>query len=201
MPTCQECGQSFPTWVKIEGRFRNLQNRRYCLDCSPFGDRKKRGKSSPLWEMPRRKFVRLIRRCSTFGEVLSHFGLPNVGSNPRTLKTRLEAEGLHAEIQRLREGGRRYRRPGTPLKALLVKDSSFSRYHLKRRLVAEGILEEVCAVCGLGPEWNGEPLTLVLDHKNGVRNDHRLQNLRLLCPNCNSQTDTFAGRNGRSSVS
>lgn len=50
-------------------------------------------------------------------------------------------------------------------------------------------------MCGLGNNWNGKPLVLILDHINGIYNDNRIENLRLLCPNCNSQTDTFAGRN------
>lgn len=47
----------------------------------------------------------------------------------------------------------------------------------------------------MGPEWQGKELVLVLDHINGIHSDNRLNNLRLLCPNCNSQTSTFAGRN------
>jgi len=53
----------------------------------------------------------------------------------------------------------------------------------------------LCEKCGLGPEWNGERLVLQLDHKNGDRFDDREENLRFLCPNCHSQTPTFAGRN------
>jgi len=66
---------------------------------------------------------------------------------------------------------------------------------LKKRLVKEGILEYNCSSCGIGDEWNGKPITLQLDHINGVNNDHRLDNLRMLCPNCHSQTDTWCGRN------
>jgi hypothetical protein len=66
---------------------------------------------------------------------------------------------------------------------------------VKRRVLREGILKNVCAECGLAPVWRGKPLVLVLDHINGVKGDHRVENLRLLCPNCNSQTPTFSGRN------
>jgi RNA polymerase subunit RPABC4/transcription elongation factor Spt4 len=47
----------------------------------------------------------------------------------------------------------------------------------------------------LEPEWNGKVLTLQVDHINGVNDDHRLENLRFLCPNCHSQTPTYAGSN------
>lgn len=51
-----------------------------------------------------------------------------------------------------------------------------------------------CETCGLS-DWNGEPITLIVDHKNGDAGNNHPDNLQLLCPNCNSQTDTFAGRN------
>jgi len=65
---------------------------------------------------------------------------------------------------------------------------------LKRRLLKENKIKNECSICGLS-EWNLKPLTLVLDHINGINNDDRTENLRLLCPNCNSQTSTFCGRN------
>jgi hypothetical protein len=84
-----------------------------------------------------------------------------------------------------------------PLEEALVENSTYSRVLLKKRLIKEGILIEECSECGQGPEWNGKPLVLQLDHKNGINNDNRKVNLRLLCPNCHSQTETFAGRNSR----
>ncbi|GAA1809788.1 hypothetical protein GCM10009749_17860 [Agromyces neolithicus] len=48
----------------------------------------------------------------------------------------------------------------------------------------------LCVACGLGPEWNGKPLTLELDHVDGDRLNNELANLRLLCPNCHAQTET-----------
>lgn len=52
-----------------------------------------------------------------------------------------------------------------------------------------------CESCGMDPEWNGQPITLELDHINGNPGDDRRDNLRWLCPNCHSQTETFRGRN------
>jgi 5-methylcytosine-specific restriction endonuclease McrA len=68
--------------------------------------------------------------------------------------------------------------------------------HLKKRLVKAGLKEPRCERCGLDT-WRSAGLSLTLHHMNGIRDDNRLENLQLLCPNCHSQTDTFAGRNGR----
>jgi hypothetical protein len=80
-----------------------------------------------------------------------------------------------------------------PLCDLLVADSTASRVTVKRRLLAEEVKPHRCEECGI-EEWRGRPIRLDLHHVNGDRRDHRLTNLRLLCPNCHSQTDNFAGR-------
>ena len=74
-------------------------------------------------------------------------------------------------------------------------DSATSRAVVRRRLLETGKLPYRCAICPIIDTHNGLPLALHLDHKNGVNNDHRLRNLRWLCPNCHSQTATYAGRN------
>ncbi|MFA9428893.1 HNH endonuclease [Egicoccus sp. AB-alg2] len=84
---------------------------------------------------------------------------------------------------------------GRPLAELLVVGApALNTTWLKQRLVREGLLAWRCARCGL-ERWLGRPIALQLDHVNGDRCDNRLENLRLLCPNCHSQTGTFAGRN------
>ena len=82
-----------------------------------------------------------------------------------------------------------------PLAEIMVVNSTYtSTVGLKQKLVKTGILEYECSICHL-VEWCGKPLSLQLDHINGIHNDHRLENLRILCPNCHSQTPTFAGKN------
>ena len=95
----------------------------------------------------------------------------------------------HFEARRGGSSGR-----AVPLADVLVEGSTYHRGHLKRRLLAEGIKRPECEMCGQGEMWRGHRMSLVLDHINGVHDDHRLDNLRILCPNCNATLDTHCGR-------
>jgi hypothetical protein len=81
------------------------------------------------------------------------------------------------------------------LDKVLVEKSTYNRWYLKKRLVAEGLLVYECEKCHNKGSWLGESLSLQLEHKNGINDDNRINNLCFLCPNCHSQTDTFSGRN------
>ena len=80
---------------------------------------------------------------------------------------------------------------------MLVANSTAKRSTLKKRLYEEGLKERACELCGQGEEWNGSRMSLILDHINGVRDDDRLENLRIVCANCNATLDTHCGKAAR----
>lgn len=83
----------------------------------------------------------------------------------------------------------------TPLEEVLVEHSRCGRGSLRRRLLVAGLKQPVCEICGQAEFWLGKRMSMVLDHINGVSDDNRLENLRMLCPNCNATLDTHCGRN------
>jgi HNH endonuclease len=93
----------------------------------------------------------------------------------------------------VRRGDVRARERAIPLDELLAVGPVRSRFNIKRRIVNAGLKRDRCEDCGI-TEWRGRALSMALHHVNGDGQDNRLENLRLLCPNCHSQTENFAGR-------
>lgn len=153
--------------------------------------RRKSPKRSPIWQISSEDLKLLVEQSKTLVEVIAYFGLTNPGNN-KTLKARFVQEGINFDKFKYQ---RKFDKKLIPLEDVLVENSTYCRQSLKKRLIKEGLLENKCSECGLGNEWNGKPITLEIDHINGVSNDNRLINLRILCPNCHSQASTSNGRN------
>ena len=93
----------------------------------------------------------------------------------------------------VRRGAFRTRPQATPIEQLLTAGARRNRGNIKNRLLAAGLKHNRCEHCGI-EDWRGRPLSMALHHVNGDGRDNRLENLQLLCPNCHSQTENFAGR-------
>lgn len=83
---------------------------------------------------------------------------------------------------------------------IFIEKSPCNRKHIKILIENNNLIPYQCAECSNIGRWNGKPIKLQLEHKNGISNDHRLENLEYLCPNCHSQTSTYSGKNIHSKV-
>lgn len=150
--------------------------------------------------VPRDELIEIVKRNSTMTGVLADLGYSGTGRT-NALKIRMISDGIDFASLRLSDSSAleidRAKRV-EKYEKFLVADSPNHGSMYKDRLIRDGLLVVQCYICGIGPSWNGLSLILQLDHINGVSNDNRLENLRLLCPNCHSQTDTYC--RGRVSV-
>lgn len=178
---CEKCGKSF----------QNTSMARHTSKC---------GKTRPPYKGKTHRWTKeflapIVESSFSKAEVLRKLGLKGGGSN-RQLNKYLMMFSLditHFTGQAYLKGARIQRRM-RPLSEVLVYGSGFDSVYLRKRLIREGILENVCSDCGNPPVWNGKPLVNHLDHINGDSLDNRLENLRILCPNCHSQTPTYCGK-------
>jgi hypothetical protein len=141
-----------------------------------------------------------VRSSLTYSEALRKLGLRPVGGNHRLFRDHIDqiwqipTDHFDPVAARL-AGFRRQRR--VPLEEVLVEASSYKRAKLKERLYEEGFRERRCELCGQDEWWHGTRISLILDHINGVPDDNRLINLRIVCPNCAATLDTHCGRKNR----
>ncbi|VBB18633.1 conserved domain protein [Yasminevirus sp. GU-2018] len=148
-------------------------------------------KSQKITQMTKEDLIELMKDVSCMTDALRKMGIQNKTFYLALLRKKINDEGLEVPLYK-----HEFRKK-QELNDVMVENSSFHRDQLKKRLLKEALIENMCAICDLGPEWNGKPLVLQLDHINGINNDHRIENLRMLCPNCHSQTETFTGKQRR----
>jgi len=143
--------------------------------------------------------IKIVGESTSRKDVLFNLGIRCAGSNFKTLSKYIDLYKIdtshfiknYDRMRTIKIDGKK------KLSDILVENSNFSRTHLKERLYEDGILERKCCLCGQDENWKGLKISLILDHKNGIHNDNRLENLRIVCPNCNAGLDTFAGKNHR----
>ena len=131
-------------------------------------------------------------------QVLHKIKLKDAGGNYTQIKKYIaifKIDTSHFSGQTWNKGLKLPFKPKIDLNDILVKNSYYQSYKLKKRLINEGLKQEKCEICGWSTKTEDNRIPLELDHVNGDRNDNRLKNLRVLCPNCHSLQPTHRGRN------
>lgn len=148
----------------------------------------------------REEIINLLSQHRSIHAALLSLDVSACGSGAyKTFKRRCTVLGVNAHEHLNKDLGYPKRNGNgiIELKDILVQDSTYQNIgRLKTRMINAGLLEYRCYECGI-VEWNSKPISLHLDHKNGIHNDHRKENIWLLCPNCHSQTVTYGGKNCR----
>lgn len=159
-------------------------------------------KRSILYNYTKEELQKIVDKSLSIKDFMRKIGFSSEGANRKTIyRVFKEYEINLTQLEKNRkiflEEHRRTicENSKIPIEEILIENSTFNRGHLKERLIKENLLEYKCIKCSNEGSWQNEKLVLVLDHINGINNDNRLENLRFLCPNCNSQTKTFCGKN------
>jgi hypothetical protein len=137
----------------------------------------------------------------SYAHVIRQLGLVPAGGNYDQVQRRiatLELDTSHFTGMRWNVGLRMPYRPTLPLDEVLVKDRWVTSHNLKQRLFREGLKQPRCEICGWATQAPDGRVPVELDHINGDKTDNRLENLRIVCPNCHALQPTHRGLNKKS---
>lgn len=146
-----------------------------------------------------KELIKAVEKSTSYRQTLKEIGLKPTGGNYKQIKKyikelKLDTKHFTGKIWNKGLKGFFYR-PLIPLEKILVKNSSFQSFKLKKRLFNEKMKKPKCEECGWDKKTDDGYLPLELDHINGDHHDNRIENLRILCPNCHSLKPTHRGKN------
>jgi predicted RNA-binding Zn-ribbon protein involved in translation (DUF1610 family) len=149
-------------------------------------------KRSPFWQIDEQEFRDLALSCVTITEffektLVRYKPKSGYGAGLPALAARVQHLGLSDHFSKNKKKKRK--------QYLKELDTITHRGAFRDRLLRDKLIEYRCEICGNKGQWMDQPLTLQLDHRNGDGKEHTIENVRFLCPNCHSQTETWGGRN------
>jgi len=137
------------------------------------------------------EFDKVVLESKNLVDICRNLKLKTTGGNRNTIKKWIKIKKLdtsHFYIERKKNSN-------TKLNDIFVENSITDRRKIKLVLFRNEIKKKECELCGQDENWRGKKMSLILDHINGVNDDNRLENLRIVCPNCNATLETNGGKN------
>lgn len=140
------------------------------------------------------QIIEAIKNSNTIKDTLEKLNMAPSGGNYQTIRRCIS--NCNVDISHFTKPG--FKKGCTSInemsdEQIFTTNSNYNKFRLKNRIIQKSILPYECTRCGI-VEWQGEKLSLHLDHINGIRNDNRIENLRFLCPNCHSLTETYCSK-------
>lgn len=142
------------------------------------------------------EFIEAVKSSFSISQTLETMGLKAAGANYKGFHQRVKRLNLdtsHFTGQGHLRGKTHKWAPEISLEEAFVKGGSLSSFALRKKILKYDLKPYLCDICGIN-SWLEKVISLHIDHINGDSEDNRLENLRFLCPNCHSQTDTYCGK-------
>jgi len=132
-----------------------------------------------------------VKKSYSFADVFRILNKSKSGDSYKVLKNIIRKNNLNiSHFEPYRNNINYLKSRIKPISFWLKENTNIHSSNLKNKLYKEGLKERICELCGQDENWKGNKISLILDHINGINNDNRIENLRIVCPNCNAGLKT-----------